>query len=177
MEVLSYFGETSAVAICRYESFVMEAACIGHREEFGGGGMRRSSAFLEIPIGKEAFDERVLGCGQFVEDMWSEQDESHEPLPSLESVLKAVADHYEVSFEQLRHPNKTRKVSSARAAACFVAERFFGYSGVGIAHILNITSSGVAVAARRGEELIGKNIGELLRNLKISATSPPGGED
>ena len=172
LEVLSYFAETPKVAMRQYDLFVREAAPAGHREEFAGGGMYRSSSFLHTPPGIEAFDERILGSGQFVEELWSEQEEHHASPPCLESVLQAVAVHYKISLEQLCHPNKERKISHARAIACFVAERLLGYSGVGIAHLLNITPSGVTVAARRGEELAGRDDNkELLKNLNISAAS------
>lgn len=177
MEVLSYFGETPIVAMQRYEAFVTQAASAGHREEFAGGGMYRSSSFLHTQPGKEAFDERVFGSGQFVEEMWSEQADTHESLPTLESVLQAVADHYSISLEQLCNSNKERRIAQARALACFVAERLLGYSGVCIAHVLKITPSAVTVAAKRGEMLADRvDNEEFLKNIKITATSPRRGD-
>lgn len=175
MEVLSHFGETPKVAIPLYESFVKDAAPVGHREEFAGGGMYRSSRFLETEPGKEAFDERVLGSGTFVEQVCSGQEQQHDLSPALESVLQAVANHYKISFEKLCHPNKERSISHVRAVACFVAERLIGYSGVDIARLLNVTPSGVTVAAQRGETLIeGEDTKAILANIKISTTSLQG---
>lgn len=173
-EVLSRFGNRPSEAREKYRSFVMEAAAKGHREEFAGGGMFRSAAFLHTPPGEEAYDERVLGRGDFVEDLWkAKQDEHVEALPSLDSVICEVAAVYGITTEMLSHPNKTRVVSEARAVACYIGLRVLGYSGVAIAHSLNISPAGVTIAARRGETAVKTGAARrLLSNVKILTTSP-----
>lgn len=176
-EVLSRFSNRLSEAREKYRSFVMVVAAKGHREEFAGGGMFRSAAFLHTPPGEEAYDERVLGGGDFVEDVWAaEQDDHFEALPSLDSVICEAAAVYGITPEMLSHPNKTRAVSEARAVACYICLRVLGYSGVSIAHALNISPAGVTIAARRGEAVVKKGAAmQLLSNVKILTTSRPGG--
>lgn len=105
--------------------------------------------------------------------MWIEQQQRVEALPSLESLLEVVAGHYNINVQLLCHPNKSRKISQARALACFIAQRLLGYSGVRIARALNISPSGVSIAARRGEAIVKEeDAKDLVSNIKISTTSP-----
>ncbi|QXE90190.1 transposase [Geomonas subterranea] len=173
-EVLSRFGGRLSEARRNYRLFVMEAAAKGHREEFVGGGMFRSCDFLHTQPGTEAFDERILGGGEFVEDVWRVEKDAHiEGIPSLESVVIDVAARYGISTEILCTATKERTVSEARAVACFLALRVLGYSGAAISPLLKISRAGVTVAAKRGEALVKDGAAkDLVSNVKILTTSP-----
>ena len=68
-EVLSRFGRNSAKVRRAYREFVAGGITQGRRKDLVGGGLKRSRAGgVEI----EAYDERVLGSGEFVESIRSE---------------------------------------------------------------------------------------------------------
>ena len=67
--------------------FVLAGWNEGHRHEFTGGGLVRSAGGWEALAGREfedreAADERVLGSGRFVEEVWKEAGEAARELPA-----------------------------------------------------------------------------------------------
>jgi putative transposase len=53
----------------------------------------------------------------------------------------------------MQNPSRKRRFSEARGVSCFIAINKFGYSGAAVARALNITRSGVLLAATRGEQI------------------------
>ncbi len=71
-EVLGYFGKRQQQARKEYEGFVIEG--MGEREDYDGGGLIRSAGGLSEVIKRrseeqEMYDERILGDGDFVEQV------------------------------------------------------------------------------------------------------------
>lgn len=170
-EVLSRFGNNPLKARGKYLAFVMEAADAGHRDRFGTEGGILGSYLVRGKPGEESGDSRVLGSGDFVEQLWGEQEqEIPEFSISFPVLLQEVAAAFDVEVSSLRHANKSHGTSQARAALCYLAMREFGYSGVALARALGITPAGVTLAAGRGEKIVKeeKYQGLLLRirNLK-----------
>jgi len=77
-----------------------------------------------------------------------------------------------VKAELLCQRSRIKALVDARAAICYVAVREFGINGVELARVLNMSRSGVSVAAKRGGELIAEK--QALRDKLIdkSTTSP-----
>src|SRR3990167_4570853 len=81
--ILSYFGRKRKQAIERYEDFVREGISQGRRPELVGGGLIRSlggwSQVLSLRRkgGRVASDERILGSGEFIEQLLNERSEEH----------------------------------------------------------------------------------------------------
>ena len=104
----------------------------------------------------EAYDERVLGSGEFVEHIWHEANLFNAvaaPPPSLDEIIERVAALYGIETTTLPHGSKQKTISDVRAALCYVAIRMFGYRGIDLSKRLGLSEAGVVFAARRGEKL------------------------
>jgi len=175
--VLSRFGNDLKTARLSYRSFVRDGVRQGHRDEFSGGGMRRSAKAQGMEPGAEAFDERVLGSGAFVEHLLEFHDmpeRQKQPVLSLEKLIDAVCATYGIAVGSLGSVDKNRTSASARAVTCYLAVRQLGYKGTEVARTLHITPSCVAVSLKRGDALLKQDAKaqEVLANIKISTTSP-----
>jgi len=67
-EVLAFFGSDSRTAQAKYLQFVEERANLGRRDELVGGGLKRY-LLLSGSTEHQAWDDRVLGSGEFVEQL------------------------------------------------------------------------------------------------------------
>jgi len=71
----------------------MHPMALGKRDELVGGGLERHLKFSGFN-GYEAYDERVLGSGEFVEHIWREAELFHagaEAPPPLDLIIERVA--------------------------------------------------------------------------------------
>jgi len=175
--VLSRFGNDLKTARLSYRSFERDGVRQGHRDEFSGGGMRRSAKAQDTEPGAEAFDERVLGSGAFVEHLLEFHDmpeRQKQPVLSLKKLIDAVCATYGIAVGSLGSADKNPAVASARAVTCYLAVRQLGYKGTEVARTLHITPSCVAVSLKRGDALLKQDAKaqEVLANIKISTTSP-----
>lgn len=154
-EVLANFGRSKREARNNYREFVKEGVSIGRREDIAGGGKRRS---LETNMSgsDDAFDERILGSGEFVQRIRKESDLSarRRARMSLAKLIGFVAREFGIKEGDLERRNREKVLADGRAAICYLAVREMGYSGEKVAGILNISRSGVSVAARRGEAVV-----------------------
>lgn len=163
-EALSLFGCGKETARRSYRQFVIDGIAKGRRDELVGGGLRRSSAGDEEAVDLlQAHDARILGSGQFVEGLWQEVETP--PLPetgiTLAELILLVAEKLNIEVKSLGQRSRRADLAEARAAICYLAMRKHGFRGVEVAKYLNLTCSGVSVAARRGEEIVKKKQGLL----------------
>ena len=102
--IQGYFGRKRREAVRRYKAFVAEGVDQGRRPELVGGGLIRSlggwSQVLSLRRKglRMAADDRVLGDGDFVEQIWSESAELEKenlrrkgPGPDLETLAREIA--------------------------------------------------------------------------------------
>jgi putative transposase len=174
-EVLLMFANRKKIARMQYRKFVADGVPLGKRDELGGGGLRRSLK-LSGSAGRQSYDERILGSGEFVEQL-REEAESTQLQPSsvaLEEIIKNIARIFAIEQTALRQGGKTRELCDARGALCYLAVKKLGLNGAAIARMLNITRPGVLVAARRGEEICEKTpeLHDVVAKLTKSTTSP-----
>ena len=157
-DVLLLFGQRKRSARQKYREFVIDGIKNGHREDLVGGGLRRSQGARNIGE-YAAYDERILGNGEFVESLWRETESSeiHVPKISLDEMLQRAADTLKVNVELLRQKNRTKELADVRAAICYLAVRESNFNGVAVARALNMTRSGVSVAVKRGGEIVSGN--------------------
>ncbi len=157
-DVLLLFGQKKKVARQTYRKFVIDGIKQGKRADLGGGGLRRSQGARNMGE-YEAYDERILGSGEFVESLWRETESSeiHVPKISLDEMMQRAADMLKVKVELLRQKNRTKELADARAAICYLAVRECNFNGVTVAGALNMTRSGVSVAVKRGGEIVSGN--------------------
>ena len=165
-DVLRMFGQKKKNARQSYREFVHDGIRQGKRDELVGGGLRRSQGVRNLGE-YEAYDERILGSGEFVESLWRETEFSGIQVSkiSLEEIMQRAADMLKVKVELLRQKNRTKELADVRAAICYLAVRVCNFSGVAVARALNMTRSGVSVAVKRGEGIISEN--NTLRNKLV----------
>jgi putative transposase len=165
-EVLMMFDQDRRQARNKYRAFVAEGIPLGKRDELTGGGLKRRLK-LSGSSDFEAYDERILGSGHFVEHLWHQVEISPavEPPspPSIDDIMEGVAAAFGIEGLSLRQGSKQKFISAARAVTCFIAIRRFGYPGVEVSNNLGISRSGVILAAERGESLYSST--EALRSL------------
>ena len=66
--ILALFGRGTSTARQSYRQFVADGIKTGHRKDLVRGGLKRSQG--NRSSGEyESFDERVLGCGDFVDSL------------------------------------------------------------------------------------------------------------
>jgi REP-associated tyrosine transposase len=153
--VLERFGKKLTTARRTYRQFVSEGIKEGRRDELVGGGLKRSQG--ERPLNEyESFDARVLGNGDFVDGLKQEEllRDRMKSTVTLMRIVAAVATTLGLEPDAVRKPSKSRLPASARGIICHLAIFEFGYSGSEVGKYLYLGSSGVSLAAKRGEKFL-----------------------
>jgi len=164
--VLRLFGKTKASARNRYRLFVEKGIAEGRRDDLIGGGLIRSSggwanvkAMRKAKIFQKS-DERILGDGDFVEQILSSAQERFERKYELEArgfdlnkVGERVSDLMGVKFADLRGPRKERLRVKARSLLCFWASKELGISMTELSRELQVSLSAVGLSVKRGEKI------------------------
>jgi putative transposase len=157
-ESLAFFGSDPGTARANYLQLVKDEAALGSRDELVGGGLRR---YLLLSGSEEhqAWDDRVLGSGEFVQLLWQQTGHGEKAAKEfpLEDLITKVAATLKVEKAAVRNGSRNRQVAEARGAICFIAVRKYGFSGVEVAKAMKITRSGVVRDARRGEDVCNSN--------------------
>ena len=162
--VLSYFGSKKE---CRknYYKYVKEGIAAGRRPELVGGGLVRSlggwSEVLALRRRKErhAFDSRVLGDSDFVQEIKSGLDDmlkknlriSGQRI-DLEELCDRVCKKKNVSLAELISGSRRRELVNARRIVSWIAVHELGYSGAEVARYLGVTNSCVTRFLSTGEK-------------------------
>ena len=165
-EVLAYFGKRLKSGRRHYRDFVAEGISQGKRNELVGGGLRRSLRLSKAGEMQE-YDERILGSGEFVEELRKVEglaDRLPVVMP-IGDLMERVAGFLKIEVEDLRKRVKGKRVVEARNMISYLAVREMGHNGAEVAKRLNVTRSAVSIAAGRGEQLV-RHDGSLLARLK-----------
>ncbi len=155
--ILSYFGKTERRAKRRYLRFVSDGLSMGKRGDLVGGGLKRSLGYPKVyPKTKQAFDDRVLGEGGFVEEILI-LSEKEPAIPQKKvdqnSLFSLICSTHNVSKAELLGTRKTKRIAEARADLAYMMSKELGYSGSDIARELQATESAVSKMIRKGELL------------------------
>ena len=155
-EVLARFGNGHNRSLPGYRQFIADGIAAGRRTDLVGGGLKRSLLDREESREYEAYDERILGSGEFVETLTGVADKGwpRRTPPTLGELLQRVCEVLEVDAEKVRRISKERALAKASAIFCFLAVRDYGYTGKEAGMTTGLGSAGVSIAVRRGEELI-----------------------
>ena len=151
--VLSYFGNKKE-SKKNYIKYVKEGIATGRRPELVGGGLVRSmggwSEVLAMRSRKEkhAFDSRVLGDSDFVQEIKSNLDDlikknlriSGQNM-DLQELCNRVCKREGVSSGELTSGSRRRKLIEARRIVSWIAVHELGYSGADVARHLGVTNS------------------------------------
>jgi hypothetical protein len=162
-EVLGRFGTTARVARRSYEAFVAAGSTQGQRPELQGGGLRRSlggwEAVATLRRGREAYtaDERVLGCGEFVEALHRQVERQEvqrrllrRRVPDLEALIARVATVSHLLPEALRGGGRSRAIAHARDGLAYLWVEMLGGSGRDLARAVHLHPVSVCRAVQRG---------------------------
>jgi hypothetical protein len=154
--ILSYFGKRRKKAIQNYEDFMKDGISQGRRTELTGGGLVRSAGgwsqvlSLRKKVTKTACDDRILGGGDFVEQLLNEVDDREKQslrflkkIPDLETVAARISRKQGVEKEELLAGCRKKEVVKARKLFCQMMVKKVGYSGAEVARFLGLTTSAV----------------------------------
>jgi len=164
--VLRRFSHKRSVARQRYHRFIQKGLTQGKRDDLIGGGLVRSAGgwsavqAMRRTDAVYASDERMLGDGPFVERVLREVQERmehglmlHALGVTLETITRRVAEVTGCPEEEVQRPGKNPPRVRARSLLCYWAVRELGMSQSDLGRRLNLSSAGVSLSVRRGEEL------------------------
>lgn len=158
-EILQQFGTHVKRARKKYQSYLRARVKKYKPGELSGGGLIRSRGALSGMIGmlkeegREEYDERILGSGDFVASVLREADGKKDKKPPPDEVMKAVIEATGVRQEDISSRSQNRQVVKARAMYCYLAKERCGMSGAQLMKQLRMTSGAISHLVSRGREL------------------------
>jgi len=169
-EVLNLFGKRLFFSRKKYRQFVADGIAQGRRPELVGGGLRRSIKASGDQDECANFDDRVLGNGEFVEQL-RQEEAVRLILPrllSLPEIRKLTGALFKLEPELIHRRTRSGAISEARAVFCYTAVRLLGMKGIEVGKFLAMGPSGLSRAVYRGERILLENPllnAELASNL------------
>lgn len=161
-EILALFGDHQASARKRYEGFVADGVVPGDRPDLTGGGLKRSCGH-QWSKEPQAFDDRILGSGHFVEKL-SKNKLLQGRLATrldLNTLARRVAEHFKFAPEKLIVRSRDQDRINARDLYCYIAVRILGYNGIQTGKMLGLQRAAVSHAVKRGSRLAKKYTWEI----------------
>ncbi len=168
--ILSFFGNKPAEARSEYSRFVSSGIGQGKRPELTGGGLLRSNGgWSGIRALREAGnyqkgDERILGDGNFVQDVLEQAEERFKEKYrlkargyNLEKLIKRVAEITQVTPDALLDSLRDAERTKARSILSYWATEKLGMPQAELAQILQRTQSAITYAVRRGKTIVEDN--------------------
>jgi REP element-mobilizing transposase RayT len=164
--VLRLFGEKVSAARRQYRAYVEKGIALGKRDDLIGGGLIRShggwanvKAMRRAKIFEKA-DERILGDGDFVQEVLARAEEKLKRRyalqakgVSLERVAERVAELFNIPSSELWLPGKHRQRVRAKSLLCYLANRELGISMAKLSRRMNVSVMAVSYAVQRGEKI------------------------
>jgi putative transposase len=165
--VLKLYDDRPWMGRRRYRAFVEKGISQGRRSDLMGGGLIRSSGGWAGVKAKrkakvfEKSDERILGDGDFVEEVLSaaqeEMDNRYRLAAEgydLDTIASKVSDMMDLEASSLWAPGKERKRVEARSVFCYWAVRGLGTNLAELSRRLKLSLSGVSLSVKRGERIV-----------------------
>lgn len=160
-DILHCFGSNVRNAQKRYLEFVREGVDQGRREDLVGGGLLRSLGRRPGQWGglgrdeKIAFDDRILGEGDFVASILKEVEKGspEKSTLSLEEIAKRVANEIGVEVADLLKKGRRAIVSKAKALLIYVGTEYKGASCKQMGEMTGMSNQAASKAKERGELL------------------------
>ncbi len=155
-EVLARFGTKRTRSVFAYQQFIADGIAAGERNDLIGGGLKRSQPDCMDSGAIAAFDERILGSGEFVEVLTGGAmlRDQNKPRLTLRDLLDKVSVVTGAAVEKLQRPGKERAIARAKAVFCYCAVREYYYTATEAGRIVGIGSAGASIAVRRGGDLL-----------------------
>ena len=160
--VLSQFGRTEKIAVQQYREFIELESRKGYQPDLVGGGLIRSlGGWFEVRTHyrkdeKQAFDERILGDGDFVESILAQSETDLEADLKIRHrkdevirMIGAACQEQGVEWDHLVSGSRRPGVSVLRKELCLRLVNEYGYSLAETARLLGISTSGIHAILRR----------------------------
>ena len=157
--LLEHFGPNKMKARQAYEKFVSERGDRFKRGEYSGGGLLRSIGGTANAVRgddeREAFDDRILGSGEFVENIIKGLEGETSPEPTTkEDALREVERVTGVTKEELLSDSRQPRVARGRALYCYLRKRAGKVNGAALMKELGISSGAASYLAHKGREIV-----------------------
>jgi len=160
--VLAQFGTKKRAAGNAYREFVEEGMTIGRKPELTGGGLGRSGGGWSEVIArrrkgqKEEFDERILGGGNFVQEVLKEaEDRQIRQLKiqrrgiTIGSIIDDECTKAGISENEVKAGSRRGPVSRLRARIAYRSREELGLSAAEIARHMGMATSSITRAIDR----------------------------
>ena len=160
--VLGWFGKIKKEAVKAYRDFVQKGIDKGRQPELVGGGLVRSKGgwsqvkSLRSADGGENFDARILGSGEFVEQIVKEastvvkyQFTENERKQNVEKYIADVCKQENLSIEELRSGSRRQPISRARALIANHIIKNYGVTLAEAARSLGVSTSAVSKMVKK----------------------------
>jgi len=177
--VLRRFGQSLFSARKKYRKYVEKAAGEGRKPELTGGGLIRSmggwaAAKMLRSTARMKSDERILGDGDFVEEILKAAKERYDPRYLLKAkgydlakAAERVGQVTGINPDRIWAKGKHPATVQARSLLCYWACRELGMKTIELADVLKISQPSVSQSVQRGEKLCKNNGWELIDNKLI----------
>lgn len=185
-EVLGRFGTKAGPARRQLVAFMASADAKSEQKIFKGGGLVRSAggmdALKDLARGEKwAYDERILGCGAFVESVLRQAEPerslltvtAEEKQHRFEKLVERICELTQTSTAELTGGGRRRSLVTVRRALCFIAVRRLGITAAAVARMLNISAVAVMNGVDGGTSSLGADL-KLTRKLQILKEVSPG---
>ncbi len=162
--VLAQFGETKRKAVVGYRRFMQEGMTQGHEPQYSGGGLVRSLGGWSNVLSmrrkgrKEETDERILGSGDFVQQVITEaEDKSLRQMKlkrsglTLIKIIEQECKKGQISQIELESGSRRSKVSLTRGQIARRGIKEIGLSAAEIARHLGVATSSITRAIAKME--------------------------
>ena len=163
--VLKWFGNKEGEAKRAYRNYVKKGIDQGRRPELVGGGLIRSlggwSAVKAMRRSgdRELSDDRILGSGEFVEQMIKEAEarikyqlpvkEHHQ---KIDEFITKLCKNEKVSIEELRSGSRRKEVSGIRAQIAIGLVKKHGVALAEVARRVGVSTSAVSKIIKRASQ-------------------------
>ena len=167
--ILGMFAKTPKTARRKYRQFVENGIDAGRRPELVGGGLIRSVGGWKMAKtllkGQDRVkgDERILGDSEFVESVLERGNETYTRRQrlvaqgvDLKTLSHAVADYFDLAYDQLYTPGRYPVVVQARSVLCFLAVRELGITATELARQMGLTQPAISMSVKRGAGIVKK---------------------
>jgi hypothetical protein len=167
--ILTYFGNRRREAVQKYEEFIEGGISQGRRPELVGGGLIRSlggwSQVLSLRRkgDKIPSDQRILGSGEFVEELLLEAEKREKEtlrlsrrVRGLDELMREMVKGEGIEERRLRSGGRGKEMIRVRKIFCQLAVGRMGYPGAQVARYLGVTTSAVnrLAASEESRELL-----------------------
>lgn len=162
--VVMWFNKNKTKALLEYKEFIKQGMHQGYCDDYMGGGMKRSyggwdnvKAIIQSQ-GNCRGDDRILGDGEFVEEILKEYGKEKERIKykiknwNIEKIAKEVLKILALDKKELRKKRSNNKISKAKEIIAYQSYEIFGINGVKVADYFGISRTAVGKLIKKGEQ-------------------------